>query len=290
MGLQINGEYVDDVIIRQEAAAMRPRYEEMIQDMDPIAREMQLREWARENVIERVLLRQAAMASGEAVPAEEVDERLTAMFPQAGDPESCEAGTTRAGVDKEAARADIEAQIRVERLIRAVGESAPKPKPKEVSEFYKKHRDEFKTPPMVHASHIVKNVGEGADEAAVLEEIRKAEAELKAGKPFAEVADAFSDCAGQGGSLGWFPAGEMVEEFEEVVFPMKAGEVSEVFRSVFGWHIATVHEKKAEGYRPLEEVKEQIEAALSRERQEKALEDYVDGLRAKAEVKTVKKP
>ena len=40
MGLQINGEYVDDVIIRQEAAAMRPRYEEMIQDMDPIAREM----------------------------------------------------------------------------------------------------------------------------------------------------------------------------------------------------------------------------------------------------------
>ena len=137
---------------------------------------------------------------------------------------------------------------------------------------------------------IVKNVGEGADEAAVLAEIRKAEAELKAGKPFAEVADAFSDCAGQGGSLGWFPAGEMVEEFEEVVFPMKAGEVSEVFRSVFGWHIATVHEKKAEGYRPLEEVKEQIEAALSRERQEKALEDYVDGLRAKAEVKTVKKP
>ena len=54
MGLQINGEYVDDAIIRQEAAAMRPRYEEMVRDMDPIAREMQLRDWAKENVIERV--------------------------------------------------------------------------------------------------------------------------------------------------------------------------------------------------------------------------------------------
>lgn len=290
MGLQINGEYVDDVIIRQEAASMRPRYEEMMQDMDPIAREMQLRDWARENVIERVLLRQVAMADGEPVPAEEVEERLTEMFPPAGDLENCEAGTTRAGVDKDAARADIEAQIRVERLIRKVGDAVPKPKEKDVIAFYKKNRDEFKTPPMVHASHIVKNVGEGEDEAAALEVIREAQAALASGAPFAEVADKYSDCAGQGGSLGWFPPGEMVEEFEAIVFPMKPGQVSDVFRSVFGWHIATVHEMKPEGVRPLDDVKAQIEGALMREQQEKALEDYVDALRAKAEVKTVKRP
>ncbi len=289
MPLEINGEYVDDALIRQEAASMRPRYEELMGDMDPIEREMQLREWARENVIERVLLRQAAMADTEPVPTEEIDERLTAMFPLAGDPENCEAGTTRAGVDKDAARADIDAQIRVERLIRQVGEKAPKPKPKEIQDFYKKNKDEFRTPPMVHASHIVKNVGEGQDENAILEEIKKAEADLQSGKPFAEVADAYSDCAGQGGSLGWFPLGEMVEEFEAVVFPMKPGDVSPIFRSVFGWHIATVHEKKPEGVRPLDDVKDQIEAALSREKQEKALEEYVDALRAKAQVKTVKK-
>jgi parvulin-like peptidyl-prolyl isomerase len=290
MALQINGEYVDDVIIRQEAASMRSRYEEMMQDMDPIAREIQLRDWARENVIERVLLRQAAIAEGDPVPAEEIDERLTALFPPAGDLENCEAGVTRAGVDKEAARKDIEAQIRIERLIRRVGEKAPKPKQKEIVDFYKKNRDEFKTPPMLHASHIVKNVNEDVDEAAALEAIRAAEVELKSGKPFAEVANVYSDCSGQGGSLGWFPLGEMVEEFEAVVFPMKPGEVSDVFRSSFGWHIATLHEKKPEGIRPLEEVKPQIEAALSRGTQEKALEDYVDALRAKAEVKTVKKP
>ena len=290
MGLQINGEYVDDVIIRQEAASMRPRYEEMMQDMDPIAREMQLRDWARENVIERVLLRQVALADGEPVAAEEVEERLTEMFPPAGDLENCEAGTTRAGVDKDAARADIEAQIRIERLIRKVGDAVPKPKEKDVIAFYKKNRDEFKTPPMVHASHIVKNVGEGEDEAAALEVIREAQAALASGSAFAEVADKYSDCAGQGGSLGWFPPGEMVEEFEAIVFPMKPGQVSDVFRSVFGWHIATVHEKKPEGVRPLEDVKAQIEGALMREQQETALEDYVDALRAKAEVKTVKRP
>lgn len=290
MGLLINGEYVDDAVIRQEAAAMRPRYEEMVEDLDPIAKEMQLREWSRENVIERTLLRQEAMKDATPLPQEEIDERLTAMFPPAGDLENCEAGTTRAGVDKDAARKDIEAQMRVERLIRAIGEKAPRPNKKEVSAFYKANKERFWIPPMVHASHVVKNVAEGADENEVLEEIKKAEAEIKAGAPFNEIADKYSDCAGQGGSLGWFPAGEMVEEFEAVVFQMKPGQVSDIFRSVFGWHIATVHETKPEGTRALDEVKEQIESELSREKQEKALEDFVDQLRAKADVKTAKKP
>jgi len=51
-----------------------------------------------------------------------------------------------------------------------------------------------------------------------------------------------------------------------------------------------VHETKPEGTRALDEVKEQIESELSRGKQEKALEDFVDQLRAKADVKTAKKP
>ena len=60
MGLLINGEYVDDALIRQEMASLRPHYEAMMADMEPVAREVQLKDWSRENVIERVLLRQEA--------------------------------------------------------------------------------------------------------------------------------------------------------------------------------------------------------------------------------------
>lgn len=288
MGLLINDEYVDDSVIRQEAASMRPRYEEAMRDMDPIAREMQLREWSRENVIERVLLRQAALRDGAPVPPEAIEERLTAMFPPAGDLENCEAGATRAGVDKDAARKDIEIQIRTERLVRSIGEKAPKPKKTEIVDFYKKNKEHFQVPPMLNASHIVRNVGEGDDENTKLEEIRQAEAELQAGAPFAEVADKYSDCAGQGGALGWFPMGQMVEEFENAVLALEPGKVSSIFRSVFGWHIAVLHAKKPEGIQPLEDVRGAIEAQLMRGRQEKALEDFIDGLRAKAEVKNAK--
>ena len=66
----VNGELVDDAQVRDEAQMMRPRYQETVTDMDPIEAEMQLREWARENVIERILLRQTALADPEPVPPE----------------------------------------------------------------------------------------------------------------------------------------------------------------------------------------------------------------------------
>ncbi len=58
--LTVNGEEVEDALVREEAAAMRPQYYETMGDGDPIALEMQLREWSRDNVIERVLLKQEA--------------------------------------------------------------------------------------------------------------------------------------------------------------------------------------------------------------------------------------
>ena len=57
----VNGELVDDDAVREEARMMRPQYLESVGPMDPIEAEMQLREWARENVIERMLLTSAAL-------------------------------------------------------------------------------------------------------------------------------------------------------------------------------------------------------------------------------------
>src|SRR3982074_1549742 len=79
MGLLINGELVEDSVIRQEAAAIRPQYEEAMQGGDPIAAEMQLREWSRENVIERVLLRQEAARLGGTLEA--LIDTITAKIP-----------------------------------------------------------------------------------------------------------------------------------------------------------------------------------------------------------------
>ena len=98
------------------------------------------------------------------------------------------------------------------------------------------------------------------------------------------MADKVSDCPGNGGDLGWFGHGKMVEEFEEVVFQMAPGEISAPFKSVFGFHIAKLYEKKPPTTMALSEVKDQVERELRQERENKLVEDFVDGLRARAKI------
>ena len=256
MPLVINGETVDDAVIRAESSALRPRYEEMIQGQDPVEMEMQLREWSRENVIERVLLRQEAFKDPAPVPP---------------------------GMEPEA-----EAQFRLQSLIGKVTGKTPRPKNKEVADYYRKNKERFWMPEMVTASHIVKNVDENTSEETAREAIEKAQEELKNGASFAELADRYSDCPGSGGELGSFPPGQMVEEFDKVVFALRPGETSEIFRTVFGFHIARVHERKPAGARSLPDVREEIEEALYRDRQERAMEEFVDGLKAKAVIQNAR--
>src|SRR5256884_3459298 len=101
MAFTVNGELVEDSVIRAEASALRPRYEEVAQNMDPIEAEMQLRDWSRENVIERVLLRQDAANDPEPISAEAIEETLQSAGPQAE-------------------RNDIEIRMRIDRLVERI--------------------------------------------------------------------------------------------------------------------------------------------------------------------------
>lgn len=72
-----------------------------------------------------------------------------------------------------------------------------------------------------------------------LEEIKRIKEET-AGADFADLAKKYSEEPGageSGGDLGWFDKGVMVEEFENAVFAMSKGEVSEPVETVFGYHL-----------------------------------------------------
>src|SRR5438445_13711362 len=103
MAFTVNGELVEDSVIRAEASALRPRYEEVAQNMDPIEAEMQLRDWSRENVIERVLLRQEAASDPDPISPEALEQTISSIRAQTGDPEEL--------------RNDIEIRMRVDRLL-----------------------------------------------------------------------------------------------------------------------------------------------------------------------------
>ena len=133
-----------------------------------------------------------------------------------------------------------------------------KPTRKEVDLYYKTHRSKFHAPERIRALQIVKNSQGPSEREAALAEMQRVEARLSAGEDFGTIADQDSDCKGNGGDLGWFPRGVMVEEFEDVVFELSPGEQSAVFETRFGFHIVRVLEKRAPGIQPLSEVYDAI--------------------------------
>jgi parvulin-like peptidyl-prolyl isomerase len=77
----------------------------------------------------------------------------------------------------------------------------------------------------------------------------------------------------------------MVEEFDAVVFTIEPGRHSEIFRTQFGYHIAKVYDRKPEGLRPLADVKDNIEALLFQQKKQRRIEQCIDSLRAKADIR-----
>jgi parvulin-like peptidyl-prolyl isomerase len=260
--LRVNNELIEDELIREEIRTLRLRLAEAMPQEHPSTIEARAKEWARDNVIERVLLRQAALADEEPVPPEVLE---------------------KAGGNA----VETELQFRIERLaIRHAGRIAP-PRNKDVVDYYKRHRENMAIPEAIRAAHIIRNVDDKTLEEAALTAIRTVEERIKAGDAFETIADELSDCPGNGGDLGWFPRGQMVPEFEAVVFALKPGEISPVFRTPFGFHIAKVYQCAEERMATFEEARAQIERHLLTEKHQKALERLCDHLRARATVEEI---
>ena len=136
----------------------------------------------------------------------------------------------------------------------------------------------------VHAKHILKLFPQNATEEQ--KAVCKAQMDsiyvlLKAGMDFEELAKAESQdgSARNGGELGWFGRGRMVQPFEDIAFSLADGEISEPFATRFGYHII---KKVGHGVAPLSEVRPNIESIISRdERASLIKERRLDDLKSK---------
>ena len=137
----------------------------------------------------------------------------------------------------------------------------------EVREYYEAHRDEFSQEKSIEARHILFKVDQNADENAVQEARQKALKVLKLareGKDFAELAKTYSEgpSKASGGFLGTFTRDKMVKPFSDAAFALKAGEISDLVKTQFGWHIIKVEKVNPEHTEPLKKAQPKIRAKL----------------------------
>jgi len=134
---------------------------------------------------------------------------------------------------------------------------------KEIEGYYEYRMDTFIEPHQVKARHILFKLSEDVTEEKEKEvrDIAKGVlSETRQGKDFAALAKKYSEgpTKSKGGDLGYFKAGQMDKSFEDAAFKLKKGEISDLVRTRFGYHIIKVEDIKEARTKPLEEVRDQI--------------------------------
>lgn len=140
------------------------------------------------------------------------------------------------------------------------------------------------------ARHIIVALAPNAPADKVAAAKAKAEAlaqEARApGVDFAELAKKKSEgpSATDGGDLGTFRRGTMMEEFERVAFALKENEISDPIRTRFGFHVIKVEERKPIGVASFDEMKPKLSDRLLRDQMERLTQQHIQQLRAQAVV------
>jgi peptidyl-prolyl cis-trans isomerase D len=140
---------------------------------------------------------------------------------------------------------------------------------------YESELEKYRIPEQRHVRHILFKVSEQDDKQTVAKKKKEAEKVLalaNAGKDFAGLAQQYSEgpTKKNGGDLGFFPRGRMVKAFDDAVFSMPQGTISNLVRTPFGFHIIKLEAIRPGRVRPFDEVKDEL-AKIMKEEEAKGL-------------------
>ena len=153
---------------------------------------------------------------------------------------------------------------------------------KELKDYYNKNKESFKIPEQVKARHILLKTEKEAE---------KVLAQLKKGADFATLAKKYSigPSGKNGGDLGYFSRGQMVPAFEKAAFALKKGEISNIVKTQFGYHIIQVEDIKKGKVQKFKEVKKNIKTILENDFVNKKMSELYDNYSSNKDNLTVEK-
>ena len=166
-------------------------------------------------------------------------------------------------------------------------QGAPQVSDVEIQEYHTAHIKEYQVDDQVKVRHILIKV-DGNDPKADAAAKAKAQGildQLHHGGDFAKLAKENSDDPGSkdtGGELGFIKHGVTVPEFDQAAFALQPGQTSGLVRSKFGYHIIQSEEKQTAHTKPLAEVKPEIQALLTRQKEAQQEQNFAQQLATEA--------
>jgi parvulin-like peptidyl-prolyl isomerase len=285
MALTINGETIPPEILHEEFQNIKAHYERMAR-VSCCERDPEFRQYARDNITARVLLNQEAERRYPEIAEEEILEGVERLMTEHGGREAFFANTGLTPDTEHLVREDVKAGLRVDRLMReAWGEETGAPS-EEQQQWYEEHLGEFMTAEEIRASHLFKHVEKSEDRERLYEFLRGIRSRVRAGEDFEVLALEHTDKEDKLVDLGWFKRGDYMEEFDLIVFSLSEGEVSPVFASHWGFHLAKITGHRVPRPRPFAEVQAEVVERMRHEQRQQATRGLVDRLKVVAKIES----
>ena len=214
------------------------------------------------------LLDKEVKARGISIRSEDVDQYIAGIKMRRGlDDAEFERVLRERGLTVERYRKDVQAELEKAELINREIRGRVSVSPEEMRRHYDTHVNDYSLAERVRIRMIMIPVPPDASRGEVAQAemvIRVLHARIQAGEDFAELARGYSGGPGaqEGGYLGVFERGQMVEPLEEAAFRLKAGTFSDPIRSAGGFHLLKVEEREGSIEQPFEAVADQIRDEL----------------------------
>jgi len=289
MTIRVNGDILPDEAVMYELSRLVQFYSEHMSEAEVRNQMGALKTRAKDQAIGAKLLIEEANRLDIQVPDTKVDESVRELIEAAGGQAKFEELLAKQGLSEDSIRRNVRRGKRVDLLVEKITEDVSDPTEAEMQAHFEEHSKEYREPDRAEAQHILVRADSSSDEASKtargkIEEVRQ---RIESGAAFEEMAAAHSDCPSgkaAGGNLGWFSRGMMVGEFDDAVFSMEVGELSDIIETPLGFHV--IRKTGAEDGSPAEydDVREKIRDFLRHAKRGAAVSAYVNDLRAKAKI------
>jgi parvulin-like peptidyl-prolyl isomerase len=286
MSLKVNEHLIPDWAIERQAEAL---FENVARSMQGKPREViQLAalDMAKDRLIDQTLMADESKLRNYKIDPAEVNKGMKQWIRQHGGKNALEQGKNPLIKNQDDLRREITSQIQFNRLLEEES-SCELVTEEEALKYYDSRPDLFSTEPLLTASHILRKASSEAEFEEAEKEVAILRARIEEGEDFVELVRKESDDSQNDGHLGQFGRGRMVPPFEKAAFGLEVGELSQPVRTQFGWHLLKLHERTESEVTPFEEVSEKVIEYLQERRRDKVFDEFLDGLKQKAEITEV---
>lgn len=266
----------------------------------PEERMRYFRTQALNQLIEQELLYQEAKREKTKVKKAEIEEELKKIKKRYPDENSFNEDIKKKGLTYDEIKKGLERYLFITKLMKTKEKEIDDKvviKDEDLLPYYEKNKDKFILPEQIRIRQILVSVDPGAGGQEWIEAEKKAngisERAMK-GEDFSELAREFSDdkeTKENGGDVGLMHKGQLpLPEIEEEAFSLKEGDTSVPIRIIYGWLVIKVEEKRPQKLLQFSELnKDLLKAELMRSAKKTKKEEWIKGLKEKADVKIYEK-